>query len=160
MKVFIFFIKLLLVVAMLVFIWGHSIVPGELSSKESEWFLTLTYPVVELAQRALAHFGHVYTLKFLVRKLAHFSEYAVLGVLMYWLFVRSDGRSRYVLPATLCFAVACIDEGIQIFAIERGPALRDVMIDFAGSCVGILAMSFVVVVLYSLFHRPRRKRRR
>lgn len=159
MKFFIFLIKLLLVAAMLLFIWGNSLVPGDLSRIESEWFLTLIYPVVEFIQRVLAHFGHVYTMSFLVRKMAHFSEYALLGVLMFWLFVRSDGRGRYVLPTVLCFSAACVDEGIQLFAIERGPALRDVMIDFAGSCAGILAMAFVVEILYALTRRRRRRRR-
>ncbi len=160
MKVIIFLIKILLVAVMLVFIWGHSLMPGDLSSLESEWFLTLVYPVVEFLQRVLAHFGYVYKMTFLVRKMAHFLEYALLGVLMYWLFVKPDGRSRYMMPAVLCLAAACVDEGIQLFAIERGPALKDVALDFAGACTGILAMSFVVVVLYTLTRRRRRRRRR
>lgn len=159
MKVFIFLIKLLMVAAMLVFIWGNSLIPGDLSSMESEWFLSLVYPVIERAQQVLADFGHVYEMSFLVRKLAHFSEYALLGALMYWLFVKPNGRGRYVLPAVLCLAAACVDEGIQIFAIERGPALKDVILDFAGSCAGIIVMSVVISVLYALI-RPFRRRRK
>ncbi|MGM9615569.1 MAG: VanZ family protein [Oscillospiraceae bacterium] len=150
-------IKLLLVAAMLIFIWGNSMIPGELSSLESEWFLSLVYPVIERVQHILADFGHVYELSFLVRKLAHFSEYALLGVLMYWLFLKPNGRGRVVLSALLCLSAACVDEGIQIFAIERGPALKDVILDFAGSCAGIFAMAVVISVLYALT-RPFRRR--
>lgn len=159
MKVFIFLVKFLLVAAMLVFIWGNSLIPGDLSSMESEWVLTLISPVVEWLQRVLAQLGHVYELTFLVRKMAHFLEYALLGALMYGLFVGPNGRSRFVMPAALCLSAACVDEGIQIFAIERGPALKDVILDFAGSCAGIIAMSMAVSVLYALTHRRRRRRR-
>ena len=155
MKIFVFLIKLLLVLAMLAFIWGQSLLPGELSESESEWVLTLVYPVVEILQRGLAHFGRVYELSFLVRKLAHFTEYAVLGMLMYILFLKPDGRSRYILPMGLCLAAAGIDEGIQIFAADRGPALRDVILDFAGSCAGIYITAFVVVILYMKSRRRR-----
>lgn len=158
MKGFVFFLKLLLVIAMLAFIWGQSLMPGDVSSMESEWFLTWVQPAVVFVQRLLARFGFVYELSYLVRKMAHFSEYAVLGVLMYWLFVKPDGRSRYVLPAGLCLASACVDEGIQIFAVERGPALKDVMIDFAGACAGILVMSFFVMLLYNAAQRRKRRR--
>lgn len=157
MRFFIFLIKLLLVAAMLIFIWGNSMIPGELSSLESEWFLSLVYPVIGRVQQILADFGHVFEMSFLVRKLAHFSEYALLGALMYWLFTKPNGRGRLMLPALLCLAAACVDEGIQIFAIERGPALKDVILDFAGSCAGIIAMAVVISVLYALI-RPFRRR--
>ena len=158
MKGFVFLIKLTLVILMLAFIWGQSLMPGDMSSMESEWVLTLVRPVVELLQRGLSALGYDFELSYLVRKLAHFSEYAVLGVLMFLLFVKPDGRSRYILPAGLCLASACVDEGIQIFAVERGPALRDVILDFAGSCAGILAAGFVMMVLYTLSYNRRRRR--
>lgn len=138
---------------MLAFIWGHSLMPGDMSSMESEWFLALVRPVVAALRRVLLVLGRDYDESFLVRKLAHFSEYAVLGVLMYLLFVKPDGRSRYFMPMLLCLGSAGIDEGIQIFAVDRGPALRDVIIDFTGSCVGIFAMALIIVIVYGVKNR-------
>ena len=151
MKPYVFILNLILVVLMLGFIWGNSILSGSLSSRESERVLEIMEPVVEPVTEALNAVGYEVDEHFVVRKMAHFSEYAVLGVLMFLLFVKPDGRSRYLLPAGLCLAAAAVDEGIQIFAVERGPALRDVALDFCGSCVGILAAAFVVMLLYYRF---------
>lgn len=148
MKSVVFTIKLLLVILLLVFIWGNSFLPGELSERESEKVLEILEPVVVPVTRALNGMGYDLDEHMVVRKLAHFTEYAVLGVLMYLLFVKPDGRSRYLLPAGLCLVAAGIDEGIQILAVDRGPALRDVALDFCGSAVGILAASFVIMLIY------------
>ncbi len=156
MKPFIFFIKLTLVVLTLMFIWGNSMMPGELSSKESETMLEVLEPVVEPVVEELQERGYEVTEIFLVRKMAHFTEFMILGALMFLLFVKPDGRSRYILPSMLCLGAAMIDEGIQIFAMERGPALRDVGIDFCGSLIGILATALVVLIVYSILTpRPR-----
>ena len=155
MKTFVFLLKLLLVLAMLAFIWGQSLMPGDASQLESDRVLQLVRPAVELLQKALSALGRDYDLSYLVRKLAHFSEYAVLGVLMFALFLRPDGGARYLLPMGLCLGSAAIDEGLQILAVDRGPALRDVILDFTGSCTGILAAGLCVVILHALF--PPRK---
>ena len=148
MKPIVFIIKLVLVILTLGFIWGNSLLSGELSAQESEKILELTEPVVEPVTETLVAAGYDVDEHYVVRKMAHFTEFAVLGAMMFLLFVKPDGRSRYLLPAGLCFAAACVDEGIQILAVERGPALRDVLLDFCGSCVGILCAAFVILLLY------------
>ena len=165
MRKLFFVLKLLLVLCMLAFIWGHSMMPADLSQLESGWFLELVRPLVEAVQRVLESRGVTMTQDYLVRKMAHFTEYAVLGALMMVLFTRRDMRCRVILPALACLAVAFIDEGIQMFAEGRGPGLNDVALDFAGACAGMLAAGLVIGLLYLLF-RPRgrhaagRKRRR
>ncbi len=153
MRRFVFVLKVLLVLAMLAFIWGQSLMPGAASQMESDSVLKLVYPVVELLQKALAALGRTYDPTFLVRKLAHFTEYAVLGVLMFVLFLQPEGGGRYIPPMGLCLAAAAVDEGLQFFAVDRGPALRDVILDFTGSCAGILAAGLCVVVLQGLRRR-------
>ena len=148
MKTFVFVFKLVLVILMLAFIWCNSLLPGELSLKQSEGVLKLIEPLVNAVTRVLNAAGYDVDEHLVVRKMAHFAEFAVLGALMFLLFVKPDGRSRYLLPAGLCLAAAGVDEGIQIFAVERGPALRDVLLDFCGSSVGILAAAFVVLLVY------------
>jgi len=73
--------------------------------------------------------------QFAVRKLAHFSEYAVLGGL-YAAAIRLslNGRSgrgaaalRTGLPLLLGLAYAAGDEWHQAFVPGRGPAVRDVL---------------------------------
>lgn len=86
------------------------------------------------------------TAHFLIRKGAHFTIYAVLGVLCY-LAMRC-----YVLMRPLQMAIAwgigilyaMTDEFHQMFVPGRGPAIRDVLIDSAGALTGILLTACVM----------------
>ena len=71
----------------------------------------------------------------ILRKIAHFVEFACLGSLLRWLFgmVKKHG-----LWALLCgFCVACVDETIQCFVPGRGPGFTDVLLDSAGVACGM-----------------------
>jgi VanZ family protein len=67
-----------------------------------------------------------------LRKLAHFGEYAVLGLLL----VRAFGREP--LAAAAGVAYAATDELHQHFVHGRHAAFRDVAIDSAGVLAGLL----------------------
>jgi VanZ family protein len=74
-----------------------------------------------------------------VRKLAHFTEYAVLGILVVRALV--DEETRFVRVALrallLCIAYAALDELHQAFQPTRTGAVLDVMLDGAGAAAGI-----------------------
>ena len=81
--------------------------------------------------------------EFFVRKLAHFSEYALLGIsLILPLIVYYSDRFRrrilVLLTWGICAAYAVSDEFHQSFSPGRSPQLRDVVIDSCGSLAGIL----------------------
>ena len=67
-------ILLVLLILTLAFIWGHSMVPGTLSADESGRALKLLYPLLSI------FLDPKYITNHLVRKMAHFTEYAVLGM--------------------------------------------------------------------------------
>ena len=156
MKRFVFWMRLTLVVLMLLFIWGNSMLPGNMSNMESGFVLRLIRPVVSALQRLMAALGNSCSQEYLVRKLAHFGEFMVLGVLMVILFLREDGHCRFLLPAALCLAVALVDEGIQILSQNRGPSLKDVSLDFCGACAGLLLTAAVLAVVRQIVLRRRR----
>ena len=158
MKSFIFAVKLLLVALTLSFIWGNSLRDAEASLQQSDRVLELVEPVVDVIQQDFSQMGYDVSKTIIVRKAAHFTEFALLGAVMFLLFVKPDGRSRYLPPALLCLASAFVDEGIQIFSVDRGPSLRDVGLDFSGACTGIVMCALVVLVLYSLGRGARRSR--
>lgn len=123
------------------FVWGHSLVGGAASSLESGRFVALLRPAFE----ALG-VTDVDLMTFIVRKCAHFSEYAVLGGIarMFWLAV-ADGRVRerarrgvLLAGCALTAAVPCIDETIQLFVPGRAGQVRDVLIDLSGAATGAL----------------------
>ena len=123
-----------LLVALLAFIWGNSALPGQESGALSDWlgkFLSKFLPF--LATESGLHF---------LRKAAHFSEFAALGMSFFWLFGMTVKKAplRYSLPVVCGAAAACIDETIQIFSPGRNCSIADVGIDCAGVITGCLVL--------------------
>lgn len=119
----------------LAFIWGNSLLSASASRAFSEWvFRLLTGGAPDLSQPGtLSGSG-------LLRKIAHFSEFCSLGMLLGWLF--SMGRKHMGLAFLPGLGAALIDEGLQFLAPGRGPGLRDVCIDASGVAAGILLLLF------------------
>ncbi len=62
----------------------------------------------------------------IIRKLAHVSEYFLLGLI--WTLVIHKFRIKVLYIFILGLSIAFIDETIQMFAFQRGPSLFDVFI--------------------------------
>lgn len=136
-----------LLAAILAFIWGNSAMPGETSGALSGWVGKLLSKVLPfLATENGLH---------ILRKLAHFSEFAALGMTLGWLFGMSVKRPlwRYALPLLCGAAVACIDETIQIFSPGRYCSIADVGID----CAGVLTGTLVLYLLFTALCYLRKK---
>ena len=127
-----------LLVLNLMFIWGNSLMPGEISGAFSQWVKDLfsaLFPGGSGGQE-----GHG-----LLRKLAHFTEFSCLGMCLCWLnaMLRRATWHSFIYG----FLAACVDETIQRFVPDRGPSFRDVMIDTAGVCVGIILLLIGYAIL-------------
>jgi len=82
---------------------------------------------------------------FYVRKAAHFSEYALLGVLAYLnasQYIRTTAK-RFIAALPFCLVYAASDEFHQLFTDGRYGSPVDVMIDFSGSVTGIF-LTFLI----------------
>lgn len=78
-----------------------------------------------------------------VRKAAHFSEYAVLGLLAFraiWLSFESTAARVAALSLLLALAVSSIDETHQGFTASRTGSVWDVALDLCGAAAAILVM--------------------
>lgn len=118
-----------LLVLNILFIWGNSLLPGSVSGAISKWVRDLLSFLFDSSNEN-PDAGHG-----LVRKLAHFTEFACLGGLFTWLF---SMYKKPVVLALLCgFLVASVDETIQYFVPNRGPSVIDVLIDTSGVLLGI-----------------------
>lgn len=126
-----------LTAVMMLFAWIHSCFPASLSSMESEGVFLLIYRFFGLfgAEPALT--------ETLIRKLAHFSEFAAIGALLTCCAYCFDRMK----PQRFEFAVlftglisAVIDETIQLFSEGRAGLVTDVWIDFGGVVSGSLVM--------------------
>ena len=79
---------------------------------------------------------HYDLIEFLVRKTAHFTEYAVLSILVNLAFRIRRRWLLIIIP--ICFAVS--DEFHQLFVSGRAASVRDVLIDSAGALFGLLLL--------------------
>ena len=119
----------------LLVIWGNSLLPGSVSGEISGGLAAMLTQVLDV-------FGGCGEL--LLRKAAHFSEFACLGLLLGWLFQLLDqkGIHRFTLPLLFGILSALTDETIQVFVPQRGPSVIDVWIDTAGAAAGIGLLLF------------------
>ena len=125
-----------LLTANLLFIWGNSLLPGEVSGAFSQFVRDLLAQLIPGATDNPQE-GHG-----LVRKLAHFTEFCTLGAAFCWLFGMLLSKPFRFAGAALVAsaAVAAMDETIQLFVPGRGPGIKDVGIDTLGAVLGIALM--------------------
>ncbi len=117
---------ILAVIAILVllFIWGQSLLSVSDSATESGWLRDkLVNPMLRLIG-----LGPISNRT--VRKLAHVAEFFMLS-LFTTLFMRGRAAHAFL----ICFAVAFLDETIQLLS-RRGASVRDVWIDLIGTAIG------------------------
>lgn len=150
----------LLVLAVMVVIFLFSAQPAEDSSELSgsvlhflARLLVPDYDQLTAAQWAVLREKW----SFAIRKAAHFTEFAALG-LSWRLLLDQLGRRRPILLALLwawllATVYAATDELHQLFVPGRGPAVTDVCIDSAGALCGALLMTLLLWLI-----RRRRQR--
>lgn len=120
-----------LIVLTLIFIWGNSLLPPQKSWEVSDAvrkLLSCFTPVGGPAGGADELWGVV------VRKLAHFTEFCVLGTLLRLRF-RSERKAPW-LPLLAGLLAALMDETIQYYT-GRTSLVFDVWLDFFGVAVGV-----------------------
>ena len=143
-------ILLVLLVLLLAFIWGHSMVSAANSAEESRRVGQWLTPLLEW----FVGEGNVTT--HLVRKLAHFCEYGALGMILgalalLWESPGAFFRGSYAF--LLALAAAVVDESIQFVADGRGAQVQDILLDAAGSLTGLLAVWLLGALLRLLRKR-------
>ena len=130
-----------LTVLLIAFIWGQSMLPRDVSSGESGWLMGLLKPLLDPKGRIDEDvFDHY------LRKTAHFTEFAALGFCMSGFLMNLQWKKRGLrIPAAAlsCVLVAAVDETIQRFSVDRGPHLRDVLLDSCGAIFGIIVFLLI-----------------
>ena len=116
-----------LLICNLVFIWGNSLLPGEISGALSNWLRGIISAL--LGSSGEGGGGG------LLRKIAHFTEFTCLGMCLTW---RMGMLGKTPFRAVLLgVSAACVDETIQRFVPDRGPSIFDVGIDTCGVLTGM-----------------------
>lgn len=84
----------------------------------------------------LFNISNVSVVSLIVRKLAHFTEYFVLGILVANMLRYCD--KKVYIGVIICAIYAISDEVHQLFVLGRSCQLLDMVIDTIGSSVGII----------------------
>lgn len=144
-----------LTVAVMAFIFSHSMKSRVESAQQSFMWLKLLEPLLNPNDQFSEEYIHN-----IVRKLAHFAEFGALGLSVGG-FTTNLGRlrnKRYIsLPMLITLACAVCDEWIQYF-VGRGSMVTDVIIDYSGALTGLLVVALFVWVKKKFVQRKQEKR--
>ena len=144
MKRWILYIVLCLIVF---FIWDNSLQNGGTSDGFSLIFAKWIAPIAN----KLGFYGNIWALNRIIRKLAHLTEFTILGGVLYVVLRRYIEHGTVVKTIGVGIVIASLDEFIQLFSLGRSSQLSDVLIDTVGIIIGIS----VVKLTYYISHDKR-----
>ena len=133
------FLRFIIPLAVMIFIFVQSAFPDDLSGRESGFFVSLLGLFLKLDK---------HTLTLIVRKTAHFTEFFALGLSLVPA-VRDVGRQQTlrrtaILSWLIGTLYAVSDEIHQIFVAGRSCELSDVLIDSAGVLCGVVIITWII----------------
>ena len=126
----------ILLVIWMIFIFYMSDQPADISNSQSGFVIKLLQSI------GIDSSGNnIDLLTTIVRKGAHFSEYAILGLLSYNVMKNYFTKKRARIVAVLIvFFYACSDEFHQLFVSGRAGKITDVIIDTSGGIFSVLVI--------------------
>ncbi len=132
---------MILIIFTSLIIFGFSEQNGEESSSISRKIATVVINIFNKNGQEVA----TMTAERVIRKLAHFSIYTLLGI---WIieFVHTfkiKEKNKIILTIILGFLYACSDEVHQSFIGGRSASPIDVIIDTLGVCFGVFVMLLI-----------------
>lgn len=138
-------------IAYILFIWVHSSMSAEASTEESTSVLGFVDAIFKWLGLSVELTDHI------IRKTAHFCEFALLGALVMWngFLFNHKVISNLLSCGFICLATATIDETIQLSSPGRAGMVTDILLDFSGVTAGFL---FFIIVFNLFIYIKNRKR--
>ncbi len=132
-----------LTLSLVAFIFANSTQNAEVSSLSSGRIMSFLNGVM-----STLGIDFVFT-QVIVRTLAHFCEFGLLGVLsLLTLLSYFRVKAKSLLLSMLCFSsVALVDEYIQLFADGRAFQLSDLVIDIIGGLLGAVSVFLIALLI-------------
>ena len=125
--------------AVMAVIFAFSAMPGEESGDTSGALLMFVAGAMEKLGHLPFSADQLAVLHHVIRKIAHFTEFAILGVTtVIALYNKNRSRScNYLLPIIIAVLYACSDEFHQLFVPGRAGTIKDVLVDSLGALTGV-----------------------
>lgn len=115
------------------------------SHQSGDASMQLSDGILDSFKSLFQNFLDYHTLSYIVRKIAHFTEYFILGLLIYHLVkqYRVISKTEIIWMILFCVIYAMLDEFHQVFIGGRSPKVFDVIIDSLGSSLSILILQLL-----------------
>ena len=126
---------ILLIIWMIVIFWLSACTASE-SSSQSGFFVRIVCKIFSIKNTELV--------SIIVRKLAHLTEFFILGVLTINYIRFYNIKHKYLISIGLGFLYACSDEFHQMFVPGRAGQVADVLIDTLGVVLGCVAFYIIL----------------
>lgn len=127
-------ISIILVIIWMMFIFIMSSFNSTESSNQSNFIVNIIINIFNIS--------NIEILSLIIRKLAHFTEYFILGILTYNM-INNYNKKSYI-SIIICILYAISDELHQLFVPGRSCQVLDIIIDSIGSILGIYLLSFII----------------
>lgn len=137
-------LKLILVILWMFIIFMFSHQKADDSSKLSDGLILKTVRIIEKITDKNYSDEEILE-KFVkpVRKMAHFTIYLILGVLVYLYIKETNINKVFIISLLICILYALSDEIHQLFILGRSGRIFDVFVDSLGSLTGIFMIKKV-----------------
>ena len=138
------YLKLSLVIVWMIIIFMFSNQKADESTELSDGVILKVVRIVEKINHKSYSDEEILNKFFVpVRKIAHFTIYLILGILVY-LYIKEYGfNNTCLISIMICCMYACSDEIHQIFVDGRSGEVLDVIIDTIGSIIGIFITKLI-----------------
>ncbi|MDK2968154.1 VanZ family protein [Lacrimispora sp.] len=127
----------------ILFIYSNSLKTADLSSADSGH-------VLELLKNLFTSAGmeNRWLTEHIIRKAGHFTEYTLLGMILYQCvkLYDFDMEKRLFIHGAAGFLIPFIDETIQLFVSGRSGQISDVWLDFSGVAAGTMIAALLFFI--------------
>lgn len=121
--------------------------PGADSTVTSNGVAVLIFRILDFVLGNIGMSEELFLVRYIpiIRKMAHFTEFAILGILIENVLCDYAGKNSVYLSLLIGFLYACSDEIHQLFIVNRYCSFYDVMIDSFGVLIGVILCHFIIV---------------
>lgn len=124
--------SVILVIVWMIFIFVMSSFNSDISSSQSDIAVNFISNLFQI--------DSVNNISFIIRKLAHFIEYFILGLLVFNMI--KFYNKRWICAIVICMLYAISDEIHQIFVLGRSCQITDILIDSLGAVIGVYLLKY------------------
>lgn len=147
------YIYLVIYIVLIIIAFSKSSASAEESSQESDTVTDIVVGTVDTitpSEESIVDIYGIDKIKEFVRKgIGHFGLFVLIGFFGFLTFYNFFLRKKIAVLLNLVagLLIASISEIIQIFADSRGPAFKDVLLDFSGYLLSTLIILGVVLII-------------